>query len=170
MRLFNATVDSPVGNLHVVTRGTTLLTLAFEEYWAEAERDLDRRVGDYSLESHADPGGVVTRLHDYFAGDLGAIESIDTETGGTPFQRSVWEELRKIPVGRAISYQDLAHAIGKPKAVRAVGTANGRNPIAIIIPCHRVIGRDGSLTGYGGGLDRKQWLLEHEGALPHRVW
>ena len=84
---------------------------------------------------------------------------------GTPFQRRVWDELRRIPFGETISYSELARRLGDPKLVRAVGVANGRNPISIVIPCHRVIGADGSLVGYGGGLERKRWLLQHEGIL-----
>jgi methylated-DNA-[protein]-cysteine S-methyltransferase len=91
-----------------------------------------------------------------------AIDGIPVQTAGTSFQRSVWNELRKIPGGRAISYGKLAEQIARPKAVRAVGLANGANPIGIVVPCHRVIGSNGSLTGYGGGLERKRWLLEHE--------
>ncbi|WP_119418848.1 methylated-DNA--[protein]-cysteine S-methyltransferase [Desertibaculum subflavum] len=104
----------------------------------------------------------------YFAGDLRAIDTLAVETGGTPFQRDVWAALRNIPAGETRSYGGLAVEIGRPKAVRAVGLANGSNPISIIVPCHRVIGSDGSLTGYGGGLPRKRWLLAHEGALSAR--
>jgi len=100
----------------------------------------------------------------YFEGALDAIDSLPTETNGTPFQRAVWKALRAIQSGRPISYGQLAARIGRPSAIRAVGLANGSNPIAIVVPCHRVIGADLSLTGYGGGLDRKRWLLVHEGA------
>ena len=96
----------------------------------------------------------------YFAGDVEAIDDIPVQTAGTPFQRSVWNELRNIPSGAAVSYGKLAEQIARPKAVRAVGLANGSNPIGIVVPCHRVIGSDGSLTGYGGGLERKRWLLD----------
>lgn len=98
----------------------------------------------------------------YFAGDVEAIDDIPVQTSGTPFQRSVWKELRKIPSGAVVSYRKLAGKIARPTAVRAVGLANGSNPIGIVVPCHRVIGSDGSPTGYGGGLERKRWLLEHE--------
>jgi methylated-DNA-[protein]-cysteine S-methyltransferase len=103
-------------------------------------------------------------VHAYFAGDLSAIERLAVVTGGTDFQREVWAALRRIPAGRTLSYGALATQLGRPKAVRAVGLANGANPIGIVVPCHRVIGADGSLTGYGGGLERKRWLLAHEGA------
>ena len=102
----------------------------------------------------------------YFKGDIGAIDRLPVdESAGTPFQRSVWRALCKIKSGKTISYAELARRIGKPKAVRAAGLANGQNPISIVVPCHRVIGSNGMLTGYGGGLPRKKWLLEHEGAL-----
>ncbi len=101
----------------------------------------------------------------YFSGDCGALDAVPVELNGTPFQRKVWEALRQIPAGSTLSYADLARRIGEPRAVRAVGAANGANPVAVIVPCHRVIGTDGTLTGYGGGLDRKQWLLAHEGVL-----
>ena len=101
-------------------------------------------------------------MNRYFAGDLEAIDNIPVQTAGTAFQRSVWNELRRIPTGAPVSYGKLAQRIARPKAVRAVGLANGANPIGIVVPCHRVIGSDGSLTGYGGGLERKRWLLEHE--------
>jgi methylated-DNA-[protein]-cysteine S-methyltransferase len=100
----------------------------------------------------------------YFAGDLTALDALEVDTAGTEFQRAVWAALRRIPAGETLSYGALAAQIGKPKAVRAVGLANGSNPIGVVVPCHRVIGADGSLTGYGGGLPRKLWLLRHEGA------
>jgi methylated-DNA-[protein]-cysteine S-methyltransferase len=102
-------------------------------------------------------------LGSYFAGDLRAIDALVVRTGGTPFQREVWAALRTIPAGQTLSYGALAVRLDRPNAVRAVGMANGANPVSIVVPCHRVIGTDGSLTGYGGGLPRKRWLLEHEG-------
>jgi methylated-DNA-[protein]-cysteine S-methyltransferase len=101
------------------------------------------------------------QLTAYFAGDLREFD-LPLEAPGSDFQRRVWRELRQIPFGRSISYGELARRIGQPAASRAVGRANGQNPISIIVPCHRVIGADGTLTGYGGGLDRKRWLLDHE--------
>jgi methylated-DNA-[protein]-cysteine S-methyltransferase len=103
-------------------------------------------------------------LAGFFAGVVGAIDGIACRTGGTPFQRRVWAALRQIPVGETVSYGALAARLDKPRAVRAVGLANGANPVSVVVPCHRVIGADGWLTGYGGGLDRKRWLLRHEGA------
>jgi methylated-DNA-[protein]-cysteine S-methyltransferase len=107
---------------------------------------------------------VMDRLKAFFAGDLEAIDAIPVESAGTPFQRKVWAVLRKIPAGKTWTYSQLAARACKPEAPRAAGAANGLNPISIVVPCHRVIGSDGSLTGYGGGLHRKEWLLTHEGA------
>ncbi|MGA8037685.1 MAG: methylated-DNA--[protein]-cysteine S-methyltransferase [Candidatus Acidiferrales bacterium] len=114
------------------------------------------------LESPAARTAVTRAIDRYFHGDLKAIDAIPVKTGGTPFQQEVWRALRAIPCGSTISYGKLAQQIHRPKAVRAVGLANGSNPIGVVLPCHRVIGANGSLTGYGGGLERKQWLLEHE--------
>jgi len=109
------------------------------------------------------PSHARRALEAYFAGDLSALDALQVQTGGTAFQRQVWSELRKIPVGHTINYGQLAERIGRPTAVRAVGHANGANPIGIIVPCHRVIGTNASLTGYAGGVHRKHWLLTHEG-------
>src|SRR5439155_26921038 len=106
-----------------------------------------------------------TRLRRYLDGELHALDDIDVDLGGTPFQQRVWAALRKIPVGVTRSYGELARAIGKPAAVRAVGLANGKNPVSLVVPCHRVIGSDGKLVGYGGGIERKRWLPPHERAL-----
>jgi methylated-DNA-[protein]-cysteine S-methyltransferase len=113
------------------------------------------------------PAAIRNAIDDYFAGDLDAIDAIAVRLHGTQFQRQVWTALRDIPVGTTISYKELATRIGRPTATRAVGLANGSNPVAIVVPCHRVIGANGTLTGYGGGLDRKRWLLAHERAAAH---
>ena len=105
---------------------------------------------------------IAAALAAYFAGDLCAIDALEVEPEGTPFQRSVWAALRTIPAGTTWSYAELARAVGHPAATRAVGAANGRNPIALVVPCHRVIASDGTLGGYGGGLEMKRWLLRHE--------
>ena len=110
------------------------------------------------------PAAVRAELDAYFAGDLTALGRIAWRTGGTAFQRQVWTALCTIPAGETLTYKGLAERIGRPKAIRAVGLANGSNPVSIVVPCHRVIGANGKLTGYGGGLDRKHWLLSHEGA------
>lgn len=109
------------------------------------------------------PAAIRRAISDYFAGDLAAIDTIPVATGGTSFQRDVWAALRTIRAGTTLSYGALARQLGHPKAVRATGMANGANPVAIVVPCHRVIGSDGTLTGYGGGINRKRWLLAHEG-------
>ncbi len=115
--------------------------------------------------SSEDSAAHIAALRAYFAGDLTAIDNLPVETAGTLFQRLVWRALREIPCGQTISYAQLAQRIGRPAAARAVGLANGANPVSIVVPCHRVIGASGSLTGYGGGLERKRWLLTHEDAL-----
>jgi methylated-DNA-[protein]-cysteine S-methyltransferase len=116
----------------------------------------------FTLAHAANPNGLSEFITHYFAGELDAIKRIPVETGGTPFQREVWRALRDIPCGSTTSYGQLAARIGRPAAVRAVGLANGANPVAVVVPCHRVIGSNGSLTGYGGGIERKRWLLDHE--------
>jgi methylated-DNA-[protein]-cysteine S-methyltransferase len=126
-------------------------------------RQLARWYPGVPVEKHPEPGGAVRRLREYFSGSLDVLDEIPVELNGTTFQQQVWNSLRTIRAGTTSSYAALARAIGSPSAIRAVGAANGANPVALIVPCHRVIGSDGSLTGYGGGLDRKRWLLQHEG-------
>ena len=155
---------SPVGPIVFAVHDGQLCSLSFGEQWARKRAQLEKRFGQVEFHAAADPAGVVTRIQKYFAGDLDALTGIVVDTGGTPFQQRVWRELRKIPAGRTASYGDIARAIGAPTAVRAVGAANGANPVGIVVPCHRVIGTDGSLTGYGGGIERKRWLLRHESA------
>jgi len=118
----------------------------------------------FKLRPARNPSGLSRVIRNYFAGDLTAIDTLPVKTNGTPFQRQVWQALREIPLGTTISYGELANRIGRPTAIRAVGLANGSNPIGVVVPCHRVIGSNGSLTGYGGGIERKRWLLEHERA------
>lgn len=125
-------------------------------------RHLQRYAGT-DIRWGAAPSALRAALNAYFEGDLKTLDDIVCMPDGTPFQQSVWTALRAIPAGQTLSYGGLADRLGNPKAVRAVGLANGANPIPLIIPCHRVIGADGSLTGYGGGLERKRWLLAHEG-------
>ena len=115
------------------------------------------------IEAADDPAGAVSVLSRYFAGDLTSLDQVDVELHGTPFQERVWTALRTVAAGMTTSYAELAGRVGAPSAVRAVGAANGANPVAIVLPCHRIIGSNGSLTGYGGGLERKRWLLNHEG-------
>jgi methylated-DNA-[protein]-cysteine S-methyltransferase len=160
-----ARMDTPLGVLLLFAADGSLRGLAFEDRCGGLRKDLNRRFGGQPVEDEPDPAGAVSCLAAYFAGDLDAIEEIPVDPGGTPFQRDVWSALRRVGPGRTVSYSDLARLAGHPGAVRAVGLANARNPVAIVIPCHRVIGADGSLTGYGGGLDRKAWLLRHERVL-----
>ena len=157
-----ARVSSPLGEIVVTVRSGALCALRFSDRPAG---DGGPRFGQAPHETARDPGGVVSALRAYFAGRLDALEGIPVDPKGTPFQLAVWRALRAIPPGRVRSYRELALAIGAPKAVRAVGAANGANPISIVVPCHRVIGSDGRLVGYGGGLERKRWLLRHEGVL-----
>ena len=160
-------VTTPMGELIVVAdRDGNLRTIDWTDHEARMKQLLNRQYGkgSYRFVSARDPGGLSTAMRRYFGGDLTAIEKLPVKTEGTPFQRSVWKALRRIKCGTTISYAELARRIGSPRAVRAVGLANGQNPISIVVPCHRVIGSNGSLTGYGGGLERKRWLLQHEGA------
>jgi methylated-DNA-[protein]-cysteine S-methyltransferase len=159
-----AEIDTPIGPLVIAVRDGSLCAVAFDGDRSRVERMLRRRFPDLELRKVEDPDGLATRMRAYFEGDLSALDSIPVDLGGTPFQAKVWNELRRIPTGATVSYRNLATAIGAPKAVRAVGLANGANPVPIVVPCHRVIGADGGLTGYGGGLERKRWLLAHEGA------
>ncbi len=157
-------IASPVGRLTLAVSGTKLIGLCFEGHWQRRHEALRKRFPSSSFASSADPAGVVSKLRRYFDGELDALTTIEVEFRGTPFQVRAWEALRRIPVGETRTYAEQAAAIGAPAAVRAVGTANGANPVAIVVPCHRVIGSNGALTGFGGGLPRKKWLLDHEGA------
>lgn len=148
-------IPSPIGKLTLVASPRGLMAIYMEEHTTPP--------GDRT-QWHADPAPfteVKRQLDSYFAGSLREFE-IPLDLVGTPFQKAAWQALQKIPYGETRSYAQQATLCGKPKAVRAIGTANGRNPISIIVPCHRVIGKDGSLIGYGGGLERKRFLLELE--------
>jgi len=138
----------------------------FADYEARLHQLLRQQYGACSFADRAGEGATTRALAAYFAGDLDALASVPVKTAGTAFQRDVWDALRGIPPGITMSYGQLAANLGRPKASRAVGLANGSNPISIVVPCHRVIGANGALTGYGGGLDRKRWLLQHESARP----
>jgi methylated-DNA-[protein]-cysteine S-methyltransferase len=163
--VFTAEFASPIGALALAASPGGLCTVGFDSDWARVRGELERRFGSVVLEAKGDPAGAVSALRRYFDGDVRAIEAIPVDTGGTPFQQQVWQTLRRIPAGQTWSYAFMAAAIGRPSATRAVGAANGANPVGVVLPCHRVIGSNGSLTGYGGGLPRKVWLLRHEGAL-----
>jgi len=162
--LQHAECSSPVGPIFLFARGEHLCALSVGHSRDRALQEIEKRFGPVDLQPAADPAGAVSALNRYWAGDLCALDGIEVDPGGTAFQQRVWKALRAIPVGTVVSYSALALSIGSPTAVRAVGAANGANPVAIVIPCHRVIGADGSLTGYGGGLPLKRWLLAHEGA------
>jgi methylated-DNA-[protein]-cysteine S-methyltransferase len=154
---------TPLGEmLLVVDREGQLCGAEWIDHQARLERLLKRRWGAVSLREEADPAGLTSALRSYFAGNLSVIDTLPVNTGGTDFQREVWRALRKIPCGSTLSYGALAAQLGRPTAVRAVGHANGTNAIGVVVPCHRVVGSTGALTGYGSGLPRKQWLLAHE--------
>lgn len=156
-------IETPIGTMTLLAQDGVLLLLEFDDADARIDKEMKLRFGDCEIVAADDPFGLSTKVRDYFAGQLRAIDGIPTDGGGTAFQRRVWDELKRIPSGVTISYGELARRLGDRNAMRAVGLANGRNPIAIVVPCHRVIGADGSLTGYGGGIARKKWLLAHEG-------
>jgi methylated-DNA-[protein]-cysteine S-methyltransferase len=158
-------VASPLGALSVVSdEHDRLRALDFEDHTARLERLLALHYGRgrYTVRAARAPATLSAPLAAFFAGEIAAIDAIAVETGGTDFQRRVWAALRRIPAGATTSYGRLANTIGCGNASRAVGLANGANPVVLVVPCHRVIGADGTLTGYGGGLERKRWLLAHE--------
>jgi methylated-DNA-[protein]-cysteine S-methyltransferase len=168
-----AECESPVGGITLAVKDQRLCALGFTDRWEGLSVWVERRFGAVRWERATDdPAGMVERVRAYVDGDIAALDTVDVDPGGTPFQQKVWARLREMaPAGRTICYGDLAEAIGSPNASRAVGAANGANPICIAIPCHRVVGANGTLTGYGGGLPRKEWLLGHEGVripVPHQ--
>lgn len=163
MRLQLERWDSPVTTLLLITdEAGVLRALDFADHESRMRRLLQLHYGDCTLEENAAPASITEALSAYFEGDIEALADIPVATGGTPFQREVWKALRSIPAGTTISYGQLAANIGHTGASRAVGAANGANPIGIVVPCHRVIGANGTLTGYAGGLSHKRWLLDHE--------
>lgn len=158
------TVTTPIGELLIAASGRGLSGIWFEGGWPKT---------NLPGPSHDEAALAIIQcvraeLDAYFDGKLRAF-SVPCDFRGTEFQKGVWSALQDIPFGEVVSYAQIADRVGRPKAVRAVGAANGQNPIPIVIPCHRVIGSDGSLTGFGGGIERKRWLLEHEGALTRRI-
>jgi methylated-DNA-[protein]-cysteine S-methyltransferase len=165
MEFLTDRIPSPLGDIIVVSDGENLRALDFDDYEGRMHTLLARHYGAVALKRKANPGGISDVVRRYFAGEFDAINEVKVATRGTPFQRQVWAHLRRVPRGTTWSYRELARSIERPTASRAVGMANGSNPIAIVVPCHRVIGSNGSLTGYGGGMERKRWLLAHEGAL-----
>ncbi|HMR66584.1 MAG TPA: methylated-DNA--[protein]-cysteine S-methyltransferase [Anaerolineae bacterium] len=158
--LYNVLYHSPLGWIELRGTGTHLTQLYFIEPDAVKNSPRPDDLPEVMLAGLA-------QLAEYFAGERQSFD-LPLQPAGSDFQQSVWQQLLTIPFGQTVSYLDIATALGAEKAVRAVGAANGQNPISLIIPCHRVIGRNGQLTGYGGGLWRKEWLLRHEGAAGFR--
>ena len=166
LTLTRETLATPVGEVVLLTDGDgRVRALDFADFDARMRKLLDRHYGPggwTAVDRTGPPSAAHGALAAYFAGDVAALDRIETATGGTAFQREVWAALRRIAPGETATYGALARTLGRPAAVRAVGAANGANPVALVAPCHRVVGHDGRLTGYAGGLDRKAWLLEHE--------
>ncbi len=156
-------VASPIGKILIALDGECLAALDFEEYAARLHRLLERRIGPFVLATERNPAGMRSLIGDYFDGHHGALDNTPIAPHGSAFQERAWQALRSIRPGQVATYAEQAAKIGMPNAARAVGHANALNPIAIAVPCHRVIGKSRALTGYAGGLDRKRWLLEHEG-------
>lgn len=159
-------IETPIGSALLVTNENGVLR-AFDylDYEARMHKLLRVHYSAVELRTAPAPTSLADCIEAYFAGALTALDDIVCESSGTPFQRRVWKALRAIPAGATTTYGALARSMDMPNASRAVGLANGANPIAIVVPCHRVIGANGALTGYAGGLHRKQWLLQHERAL-----
>lgn len=164
--MFLDRLDTTIGTLLVVTDDDgTLRAVDWSDHLDRFQRLLKRHYGATVPVERRGKSPATRALGAYFAGNLAAIDALAVATNGTPFQQEVWRTLRDIPAGTTITYTELARRCGHSAAVRAAGFANGQNPIGIVVPCHRVVGSDGSLTGYGGGLHRKRWLLRHEGAI-----
>jgi methylated-DNA-[protein]-cysteine S-methyltransferase len=157
---------TPIGTALLVTDADGVLrALDWEDHESRMRELLRRQYGALVLDNARAPDDVRAALSGYFAGELGRLSAIRWRVAGTAFQRQVWTALTAIPTGTTMSYGALAAQLGMPRAVRAVGHANGANPLSVVVPCHRLIGADGSLVKYGGGLMRKSWLLQHEGVV-----
>jgi methylated-DNA-[protein]-cysteine S-methyltransferase len=157
-------LDTPIGvALLVIDAEGVLRALDWEDYAPRMKELLRLHYGAVILDEARAPKAIRTALTSYFKGDLASLTAIPWRVAGTPFQQKVWSALPKIPAGTTMSYGALAARLQMPNAMRAVGHANGSNPISVVVPCHRLIGADGSLVKYGGGLERKRWLLRHEG-------
>jgi methylated-DNA-[protein]-cysteine S-methyltransferase len=155
-------VESPIGNVLLMHDGEALAALDFDDHEDRMRKLAARYLDDLEMVRSQTTSAFGTALKAYFMGDIQAIDTVKCHALGTAFQAQCWAALRKIPAGETRSYAQQAAMIGNPKAMRAVGLANGANPIGIVVPCHRVVGANGTLTGYGGGLPRKEWLLKHE--------
>ena len=168
LTLLEDKIDTPLGPLWIIC--DELFYLRAVEWEEHSNRmvqllGLHYGVSGYQRVACKNPNGLSDKLRDYFDGDLTVIETLPTATAGTEFQREVWQALRTIPCGQIMHYGQLADQLGRPGAARAVGAANGSNPVSVVVPCHRVIGSNGTMTGYAGGVSRKEWLLRHEGYL-----
>lgn len=166
LTLLEDKIATPLGPLWVICdEAFNLRAVEWEEHSDRMELllNIHYRKEGYQRIAAKNPGGLSQKLTDYFDGDLAVIDTLPTATGGTPFQREVWQVLRTIRCGQVMHYGQLAQRLGRAGAARAVGAANGANPVSIVVPCHRVIGHNGMLTGYAGGVQRKEWLLRHEG-------
>jgi len=162
-------ISSPIGKVLLVIDDGKLCSLDYEEYEPRMMKLLQNRYGDVQLKQVDNPCEFSDLIRRYFAGDIAALDTIPVSTGGTPFQQEVWQALRTIAPGTTSSYGALAALLGRPKAYRAVGATNALNPVAIVLPCHRVVGANAALTGYAGGLERKRWLLQHEQEIMLKV-
>jgi methylated-DNA-[protein]-cysteine S-methyltransferase len=163
IKLLTDKIDTPIGEFIIVAdEEGCLRALDWSSHEARLQKLLRRYCAGFTLTPARNPYGFADAMHAYFSGVTKVIDKLPVHFGGTSFQQRVWTELRSIACGATISYSELARRIGQPKAVRAVGLANGSNPLSIVVPCHRVIGANGNLTGYGGGVERKRWLLAHE--------
>jgi methylated-DNA-[protein]-cysteine S-methyltransferase len=162
LKLLISHILSPIGTVLLVSDGESLRALDFYDYEPRMHRLLRLHYGSYTLTPAQDSGLLGRSVQAYFEGDLAALDSVPVRTSGTAFQRLVWAALRLIPPGTTTTYGRLGEQIGRSNASRAVGLANAANPVAIVVPCHRVIGANANLTGYAGGLDRKKWLITHE--------
>ena len=156
-------VPSPIGELLLVSQRDALGALDYADCEQRMLTLLKRRYGAFCLTKDGGYSQYKAQLQSYFAGSYAALDTIPIAPRGTPFQQRVWNALRSLPSGTVMTYSELATNLGNPQGARAVGLANALNPIAIVIPCHRLVGANGSLTGYAGGLERKRWLLKHEG-------
>lgn len=168
LQLLMDRIETPIGEMLLVAdHEGNLRAVDWTDHEERMKRILQLHYGNggFRINSARNPHGLADTMTRYFGGDLEVIDKLPVETAGTSFQRDVWRALRAIRCGETLSYAQLAERIGRSKAVRAVGLANGANPVGVVVPCHRVIGANGSLTGYGGGIERKRWLLEHEARM-----
>ncbi len=165
MQLDLTICPGPVGEIAIFSVNKTVYLVDFNDNRDRIDKLLTARFGTFEIRDTGGLPDIRERFERYFNGDWTAFEGLELDTGGTQFQQIVWNRLRAIAIGETWSYAELAQEVGRPRAVRAVANANARNPIAIIIPCHRVIGKNGAMRGYAGGVDRKTWLLRHEQAV-----